>query len=135
MGDHFVRMETWHRAFENPRTAPWKDANNGSYERRLRKVHSPDAHSAHAERPRTLQGPPPLPQEDQLFDVSLNGKVTTWNASEFQARSFHLQRVVQVWKLLDDESLVGEEADYEVGIRIRACARRCEFSVSHIYWA
>jgi len=130
-----VRMETWHSSREHPRTAAWKDANNGSYERRLREVPTPDANSAHVSRPRALRGPPPPPQKDQLFDVSLNGRVTTWNASEFQANAFLLQRVVQLWKLLDDESLVGKEADYEVGIRLRGCASRCVFSVSHIYWA
>lgn len=49
---------------------------------------------------------------------------------EYKSRTRHLQRVVQLWTLMDDENYAkGEPRDVELAIRIII------FHLTHVYWA
>ena len=114
-------MENWHNSHRNKATEGWTEPNAGKHSRRLLKKGS-TAFS-----------------QDSLIDMSLNGKVTTWTRDQFNARNFKIQNFQHYYKLLDDESLVGQETDYEVGFRVRGVvgeqARANVFPLTHIYYS
>jgi len=115
------RMENWHNNHRNKATESWTEPNAGKHSRRLLKA----AAKAFS--------------QDVLIDLSLNGKVTTWTRDQFNARNFKIQNFEHYYKLLDDESLVGQEIDYEVGFRVRGVvgeqARANVFPLTHIYYS
>lgn len=66
------------------------------------------------------------------FDFSINGKITTWNKTEVIANRHKQERVVELFKLLDDPSFKG---DVEVALRLRGVGREQNFDLTHVYWA
>lgn len=92
------------------------------------------------ERPRELKPAVPEYCDDFQFQFAVDGKVTTWNLQQWQERMVQLQRVVQLWTLMDDESggePAGESESRTVELAIRAtgCGRNKTFYLTHVYWA
>ena len=148
-----VKLHTWHFDSENTRTAGWEAVNN---ERRLHDS-EPDRAVAisdvvddwdrdwHLDFDESIEldersvmrnySTPDLP-ETFMFDYAINGKITTFDKTEFLDRKKQVQRVVETLTLLDDKDFSnGQAQDVEVAIRLRGCGRSCVFGVSHIYWA
>ena len=71
--------------------------------------------------------------ETFLFDFAINGKVTTWNKEQFLEKRKQLQRVVELFSLMDDENWKG--GDVEVAIRVRGVKRVQQLDLTHVYWA
>jgi hypothetical protein len=70
------------------------------------------------------------------FDVSLDGKVTTWSKSEFvEHYRRQLQRTFDGLVLLDDPLFTTEAKPVEVAIRIRNCGAACRVGITHAFWA
>jgi hypothetical protein len=118
-----IRMEDWIGANSNPRTEGWKCENNKH-----------DCPEQDKNIRRQLKGDPPKPCEAFKFEFAIDGVITTWDVDEWTAQKRSLQRVVQVWTLLDD-SKFGAKENVELAIRMRGCARQTTFNLSHIYWA
>ena len=64
----------------------------------------------------------------------------TWRLPEWQKRMVLLQRVVQLWTLLDDPTFVFVEDDehqnnVQLAIRATGCQRVKTFHLTHVYWA
>jgi len=74
-----------------------------------------------------------IPDEFE-FDFAIDGKVTTWNKKQILEKRQKLQRVVELFTLLDDEDW-GEKRDVEVAIRSRGGGRVQTLDLTHIYWA
>lgn len=110
-----IKMETWHQPEEVSITDGWTTVNN---ERRLKKE-------------------PPEYCDDFHFDYAIDGKITSWNLEEFKEANKSIQRVVEVFTLLDDPTYVkeGEEKNVELAIRMRGCGNTKVFSLTHVYWA
>ena len=77
--------------------------------------------------------------KDFFFDFAVDGKITSYNATEFSTLSHrgNIQRTLEVYTFLDDPEYVkdGEEKDVEVAIRIRGCGRDNTFGLTHVHWA
>jgi hypothetical protein len=93
---------------------------------------------------RFLKGGPPLqpaaktlPDSTFAFDFAIDGKITTWNKQEFLDHKLDVQRVVEVFVLLDDQNYIPPKNGHsvELAIRMRGCGRLCTFGVTHLYWA
>jgi len=70
-----------------------------------------------------------------FFDYAVNGKVTTVNSTELRARIHQVQRVVQLFTVLDDPSQPTSQ-DYEVAIRLRGCGPEgAKIRLTHVYWS
>eukprot|EP00977_Amphora_coffeiformis_P003341 scaffold620_cov169-Amphora_coffeaeformis.AAC.11 len=70
-----------------------------------------------------------------VLDISIDGKLSTWNRQEFVQ---HYRREVQ-WEfdallLLDEESFVPKSSVVEVGVRLRDCST-CTLGITHVFWA
>jgi hypothetical protein len=141
-----IKIEDWHGTGENKRTDGWTHENNNSNKEaasssiiRTAKI-SPDLphyhHHHHHDRDRSLkQGPPPF-CDDFAFDFAIDNTVTTWNQQQWQEHELAIQRVVQIWTLLDDPTYTnGQVRDVELSIRQRGCGRIRTFSLTHVYWA
>jgi hypothetical protein len=130
-----AKLHTWHFESENTRTAGWKAVND---ERRLRGETPALDENTYEYRERNLMRSyetPNLPDEF-VFEYAINGKITTWNKTEFLEKKQQVQRVVETVTLLDDKDFFnGESQDVEVAIRLRGCGSSCVFGLSHIYWA
>jgi len=120
-----IKMETWHFADEVPVAEGWTTVNN---ERHLRT--SVDEH-------RSLKREQIPFCDDFFFDFAVDGKITSWNLEQFQQANKNIQRVVEVFTMLDDPTYVkdGEEKDVELAIRMRGCGDQKVFSLTHVYWA
>ena len=73
-----------------------------------------------------------------IFEYAINGKITSLNKAQFTEIKTHPQRVVELFPLLDDDSM--EQQDMEVAIQIRGCENAkkpqiVQFKLTHIYWA
>ena len=71
------------------------------------------------------------------MDVSIGGKVTTWDKETFlrQYRP-NIQPGVNILILLNDESFSNDDGVFfEIALRIRECEGGCTFGVSHVFWA
>merc|ERR1712224_879905 len=89
---------------------------------------------------RNLKPKPPDYCADFKFEYSIDGKVTSLNKGEYQRRSAHIQRVVEVIKLSEDPNITGgEEKEVEVAFRMSGCPNSGgdakTFQLTHIYWA
>jgi hypothetical protein len=116
-----IKMETWHFPEEVEITEGWTTVNN---ERHVR-------HGRHLKRE-------PLEFCDDFhFDFSVDGNMTTYDLDQFKEANKNVQRVVEVFTMLDDPNYVkkGEEKDVELAIRMRGCGRDKVFSLTHVYWA
>ena len=70
------------------------------------------------------------------FEYAVDGTVTSLNYTEWQARSHLVQRVVQVFTILEDPDYTGgKEQEVEIAVRITGCARAKHFALTHVYWA
>jgi hypothetical protein len=126
-----IKMETWHFADEVPVAKGWKTVNN---ERHLRMHTTEETAISHS---RELKREP-LPFCDEFhFDFAIDGNITSWNLEQFMEARQEIQRVVEVYTLLDDVSYIeeGEEKDIEVAIRMHGCGNDKVFSLTHVYWA
>jgi len=79
----------------------------------------------------------PLLCENFIFEYAINGKITTLNKAQFIHIKTHAQRVVELFPLLDDESM--ETQDLEVAIKISGCEneehpKAVQFKLTHVYW-
>lgn len=131
-----VKIETWHAADGNLATKGWTVENNAESIRRLRTMNRSVGHD-NDEPHRRLKTPPPEFCDDYQFQYAIDGVVTTWSKDEFVAKSMLLQRVVEVFTLLDDEEMAkeGRERDVELAMRFQGCGRVKHLSLTHVYWA
>jgi len=135
-----LKLQTWHNAAENPRTARWKTV-NGKPEPEV-EGSNPEQNNTEGERPNVddshrhlmrSYSTPELP-DTFAFDYALNGEITSLNSTDFLEKKKQLQRVVETLTILDDSSWK-EQDNVEVAIRLRGTARSIFFGVSHVYWA
>lgn len=68
------------------------------------------------------------------FEYAINGERTSLNKSDFVKRLLDVQRVVEVFPILDDENF-GAQTDVQVAFRLKGCQRKCTFGLTHVYWA
>jgi hypothetical protein len=136
-----LKIEDWHPPKSNPYTDGWTCENNDCSERKLRSRSVDTVASerisnvtAHSVRQLKYQAPPYC--DDFRVDYAVDGKITTLNLTEWVSKSTYPQRVVQLWNLLDDPSIIpnGEPRDVEFAIRMRGCERTKHLSLTHIYW-
>lgn len=113
-----IKMETWHFADEVTIAEGWTTVNNEvDQHRRLKRQQIPFCDDFH-------------------FDFAIDGKITSWNLKEFQEANKNIQRVVEVFTLLDDPTYTkGEGKNVEVAIRMHGCGDQKVFSLTHVYWA
>ena len=118
-----IKLETWHWPEEVTITKGWTTVNN---ERNLL-----------SEQSRDLKRQPPEYCDDFHFDFAVDGKITTYNREQFKEADKNIQRVVEVFTMLDDPTYVkeGEEKDVELAVRMRGCGNEKVFSLTHVYWA
>jgi hypothetical protein len=135
-----IKMETWHFADEMTIAKDWTTVNN---ERNLRNRDNddvgdgPDYGDEDEWENRNLKRAQIPYCDDFRFDFAVDGKITTYNAAEFQQADNAIQRVVECFTMLDDPKYMkdGEEKDVEVAIRMRGCGNDKVFSLTHVYWA
>ena len=80
-----------------------------------------------------------IPYSDDFhFEFSVDGKMTSYNRTQFQPlrESGNIQRVVEVFTMLDDPDYVknGEEKNIEVAFRMTGGHGKA-FGLTHVYWA
>lgn len=139
-----VKYESWHKKDGNVATDGWESINNER--RRLResdaailssKGNSSHPQSTHATTNHRLLKTKPAPYCNEfVFEYAVDGVVTTLNMTEWERRSQHVQRVVEVMTILEDPNYTsGVETQVEIAVRIRGCGRVKHFTLSHVYWA
>jgi hypothetical protein len=129
----------------NKRTEGWTCENNASDCKSSRHLETSLRGSAFAsqetiekDETRRLKGAPPPPLcDDFAFDFAIDGKITTWNRTEYMEEHMKsIQRVVQTWTLMDDPDYTGGATkDVELAVRQRGCGRSSTSSLTHVYWA
>lgn len=131
-----LKVETWHFPEENKRTEGWTSTNNEETSgRRLRALVDKKTRRDVSDERLLKRQPPPLP-DTFIFDVAINGKITSYNKDEFKERMVMVQRVVECMTILDDPTFTnGKEQNVEVAIRLRGSGRISTFKLTHIYWA
>jgi hypothetical protein len=139
-----VKIEDWHATNENKRTDGWTCENNASdcksessrrLETSLRGSAVASQETIDKDEQRRLKSSAPPICDDFAFDYAIDGKITTWNRTDWEEQGAEVQRVVKIWTLLDDpEYTGGASKDVEVAIRQRGCGRSRTFSLTHIYW-
>lgn len=133
-----IKLETWHFPEEVSVAKDWTTVNN---ERDLLSkpatIEEPDYDDVGEWKNRNLKRQPNPYCDDFHFDFAVDGKITTYNATEFQQANNEIQRVVECFTMLDDAKYVneGEEKDVELALRMRGCGNSKVFSLTHVYWA
>jgi hypothetical protein len=147
-----VKLETWHFFDENPKTKLWKTINNETINneggrRRSLESNATTSNRADTEREGRQLGKraQELYCDDFHFEISIDGKITSYNKAEFRGdnglgefkgnngKVKHMQRVVELVNIFDDpEYSGGKEKDIQVAIRMLGCKA---FKMSHIYWS
>ena len=155
-----VKIETWHQSGEGGVTKGWTCENNECPPGRQlelvdtrKETRVMDSKLSHHEAhwfgnttgndniARQLGGPPPpVPCDDFRFEFAIDGKITSWTNMQFEERRKEIERVVNVWTLLDDASYAADgPKDVELAIRLTGCATDLPhsptFSLTHVYWA
>jgi hypothetical protein len=130
-----IKLHTWHYESESTITKDWTTVNNERGKRQLREgtnvlLAKEERRNLGVRKTDTVE----LPDTFE-FDYAIDGKITTLKKNEFLGKNHHIQRVVELLTLLDDENFTSEKKDVEVAIRMRGCGRVCTFGLSHIYWA
>jgi len=139
-----LKIEDWHKSGDNPVTQGWNCENNAcpqslrslsTSEEVSHVISVPDVESnwTAADIRRQLNAPPIC--NNFQFEYSIDGEMKSWNATEWRDNQIHLQRVVQLWTILDDESFTDKPRDVEVAIRITGCQRINTLMLTHVYWA
>lgn len=137
-----VKYHSWHWPGDAKSTEGWISINNETSSdaggRRRLSFQSNNTH-VEAQRNRSMRRLKQQPAEfcnDFHFEYAIDGQVTTLSLPEWQNRSKHVQRVVEILTVLDDPSYTGgEEREVEVAVRITGCARVKTFSLTHVYWS
>ena len=133
-----IKLETWHRRPENLKTKDWTSMNNEgrklSHGRDEPFLRSPSQDSVDVHRVLGKK-PPPEYCDDFKFEFAIDGKVTQWTKSEWDEHAGKIQRVVELYKIVEDPSLTGgEEKEIEFAFRLLGCPEK-EMKLTHIYWA
>lgn len=131
-----IKLHTWHTPDESTMTKDWKSVNNEPTGRRLRERSLVSEAISHDERSLAVRDTDTVELPDTfVFEYAIDGKVTSLSKAEFLEKNHHIQRVVEILTLLDDENFTPEPKDVEVAIRMKGCERICTFALTHIYWA
>jgi hypothetical protein len=137
-----IKIEDYHNTGANKQTQGWKCENNESdcasssrrLENSLRGSVTESQPTDETERRLKTEVPPIC--DDFHFDFAIDGRITIWNRTEWEANKSEVQRVVHIWTLLDDPDYTGgKKKDVELAIRQRGCGRSRTFLLTHVYWA
>jgi hypothetical protein len=129
-----IKVHDWiYEKDGTPHTAGWCHPNNDPpCESRERALVVADQEQEHRE----LKQPSPAFCDDFRFEFAIDGKITSWNTTDWKAHLVSAQRVVQLATLLEDPNHTqGQTKDVELAIRLLGCGRVKNFSLTHIYWA
>ncbi|GKY98310.1 hypothetical protein MPSEU_000788600 [Mayamaea pseudoterrestris] len=143
-----IKMELW-RSGGSPATENWTCENNvcdseagGTHGDRLLQA---SGSYGTMQRPDDVRNGParslggakvPQPCPDYKFQFAVDGEITTWDAETFKANKVSVQRVVDVFQLVDNKNMThGEPRDVELAIRLTGCDRLLTYSLTHVYWA
>ena len=142
-----IKVETWHRQDENKATTGWTSINNEGRKLSQRRqepfLRSPASglsknttalDMVDVQRELKKQ-PPPEYCDDFKFEFAIDGKITEWKKPEWDEHLGHIQRVVELYKIVEDPGLTGGvEKEIEFAFRITGCPEK-EMQLTHIYWA
>lgn len=134
-----IKMEDWLQPGENQRTADWICENNSCDSGSRYLAESDQSNGVALDTTglveRTLKEEPPK-CTGQIFQFAIDdGPITSWNNDQLLANKIDVQRVVAIWKLLDDENFATKD-NVKVSIRLTgSCKRERTYQISHIYWA
>jgi len=145
----YVKMDSWHKAEENPVTKGWTEVNNGEYRERKRDEHQESSFAQNnGDRQEEINGqfllrrelkddPNAIFCDDFKLEFAFGDTILALNKDEVLGERHSLvQRVVQIWTVLHKPDYTnGDTVDIELGIRLTGCARQHVFWVTHIYWA
>jgi hypothetical protein len=138
-----LKFFTWIKSSQVTRTMGWKSVNNEG--RKLRSaalnnqnfstdVFNDEYEYLDSESPSNQTRRLELP-DTFMFDYAINGKVSTMTRDQFKERLPSVQRVVDIFTLLDDPNFVTKPTNVEVAFRMRGCDGECAFGLTHVYWA
>lgn len=144
-----IKIESWHQPSEMTKTDGWKTINNErrrlgsslSYHNSTDRIISSSNYttpSLLAAGRRALKAKPTEMCDDFKFEFAIDGKVTAWNKTEFESNNHHVERVVEIFTLLNQPDYTGGvEKEVEVAVQIRGCPREGGkvHKLSHIYWS
>ena len=131
-----IKLHTW-TFFPPPPTEGWCSENNESpcSSRALAadsaSVNTTDAQQQ--EQQRMLKPKVPEFCKDFKFEFAIDGKITSWDQTQFEEHKRKPQRVVEFFTLLDDDNWDGTK-DVEVAIRTTGCGRSKPLDITHMYW-
>lgn len=139
-----IKIHTWHYAEENTITEGWSTVNNER--QRLRRELAEESpfdtrrrgeslNKYDSRRTRVRSTDTPEQPDTMVFEYAVDGKITSLPRDQFLEKKKQLARVVEVLTLLDDPNYTAEAKDVEIAIRMRGCERKCNFALSHVYWA
>lgn len=131
-----IKLHTWHTPNESLTTMDWVSVNNEASGRRLRERRLPTDTVVLNDQRSLVRSTDTVELPDTfVFEYAIDGKITSLSKAEFLEKNHHIQRVVEILTLLDDENFTSEPKDVEVAIRMKGCERVCTFALTHIYWA
>lgn len=144
-----VKIETWHPAQSNPKTKDWTSINNERRalfnQREEQFLRTPSSSSSQnmesvifdvedTERQLKAKVPDYCPQF--RFEFAIDGKITSWDYKKYMENMGHIQRVVEVLKIVEDPKLTGGvEKEIEFAFRITGCTNEKAMQITHLYWA
>jgi len=136
-GKVYVKMDSWRKASDNPVTEGWTEENNGQGVRSLHSSDSVGQQTGPGNVRRRAKDSNAEFCPDFLLEFAFGDQVVRLKYDEILGdRHALVQRVVQIWTVLDDPDFTkGETVDIELGIRLRGCDRQHIFWLSTIYWA
>ena len=126
-----VKYHSWHAADGLYKTEGWTSINN---ERRLDT--GTHQNSTLPQNMRRRVSKPADFCDEFRFEYAVDGTITSLNHTEWEARSHLVQRVVEMFTLLEDPNYTGgKEQEVEIAVRITGCARTKHFALTHVYWS
>lgn len=121
-----VKFHDWLAANALSTTSGWTSENN---------MHETDERRLEDDARDLKQKPKPY-CDDFQFQFAIDGKVTSWDASDWSRNLKHPERVVRLGVLLDDPAFTGGETkNVELAMRMIGCGRQKGWGLTHIYWA
>jgi len=142
-----VKIETWHPAKSNPKTEKWTSMNNerrslydereGSFFRSSSSRSGQNLiNSTSYDEERLLKAKVPDYCSDFKFEYAIDGKITSWDYDEYMKHMGHIQRVVEIVKIVEDPTMTGGvEKEIEFAYRITGCKNTKMMHITHMYWA
>jgi hypothetical protein len=138
-----TKIETWLQPSDIFITNGWKSIDNKGRRNLLRIKDTDSSKSSQnhfddsSARSLRRKKPPPQTCDQFKFDIAIDGKVTTWDKSEWEKQNIESQRVVELQVLLNDPNFTSEAKDVELAIRMRGCgdSSRKTMQLTHIYFA